>query len=123
MAEVQYIRAGKKNLPAFFGMRALNELAKTLKKSFPEVTNPENYTAELDLDMIIPAAVVALNTGARWTGSKKRYNEDEVWDLIEMNPEDKVLEQISELLASAVTPTEDHSPNSSPASQEESTER
>ena len=104
-------------------MRALNELAKTLKKSFPEVTNPENYTAEMDLDMIIPAAVVALNTGARWTGSKKRYDVDEVWDLIEMNPEDKVLEQISELLASAVTPTEDHSPNSSPASQEESTER
>lgn len=122
MADVQFIRAGKKDLPAFFGMRALNELAKTLKKTFPEVTDPTQYTAEMDIDMIIPAAVIALNTGARWTGQKKRYTEDEVWDLIEQNPEDNVLEQISTLLASAVTPTEDLSPNSSPVSPE-STEK
>lgn len=118
MADLQYIRAGKKDLPAFFGMRALNELAKTLKKKFPEVSDPKNYTSDLDIDMIIPAAVIALNTGARWTNSKKRYTEDDVWDLIEMNPEDKVLEQITDLLASSVVPKEDLSPNSSPVSPE-----
>lgn len=118
MADLQYIRAGKKDLPAFFGMRALNELAKTLKKKFPEVSDPKNYTSDLDIDMIVPAAAIALNTGARWTNSKKRYTEDDVWDLIEMNPEDKVLEQITDLLASSVVPKEDLSPNSSPASPE-----
>lgn len=118
MADLQYIRAGKKDLPAFFGMRALNELAKTLKKKFPEVSDPKNYTSDLDIDMIIPAAVIALNTGARWTSSKKRYTEDDVWDLIEMNPDDKVLEQITDLMASSVVPKEDLSPNSSPASPE-----
>ena len=122
MANIQYIKAGEKRLPAFFGMRAFNELAKAMKMSFSDATNPEKYAQNVDLEVIAKAAKIALDDGSRKTGGKKRYDIDEVWDLIDDYPEDKVLEQITEMLTEAILPKEDFSPNSSPALQE-STEK
>ena len=72
-------------IPVHFGMKAINEFVKQTDFDFDETVTTTNPIA--NMDSIVSLAVVGLNEGARRSGKDNRYTEDDVWDMLDENPE------------------------------------
>ncbi|MFR9500648.1 MAG: hypothetical protein SNH18_09425 [Rikenellaceae bacterium] len=84
--------------PIHFGLRQFNEIVKEQNLDFQTTVS----TTELlgSFDSIVSFAIKGLNNGARRSGIKKRYDEDEVWDMFEEEP--KLLSEISAIVIESI---------------------
>ncbi len=72
-------------LPLHFGIRAINEFAGAKGKELGDII--EQGTSFDGLDKVVEMAQCGLNEGARRRGVDKRYTADDVWDMIDDDPQ------------------------------------
>lgn len=104
---IQHIETNGKRLPINFGIRVMATTADAMGMSFNglcEKMDVENPPLADMLQLIISAAVIALNEGARIDNTGERFSEDDVVDLIDGDP--KLLPEISRMMMQAMHPME-----------------
>ena len=86
-----------------FGLKTLNQFAKSQDEEFSDILTAKNALASFD--SIVDLALIALNDGAARTGSDHRFTEAEVWDAFEQQPE--LMLEVGEMFVESVTPLAD----------------
>ncbi len=89
-----------KPLPIHFGLKALSNYTQMQATSFEDTVTTTNPVASIET--IVSLTVSGLNEGSRKQGSDKRYTQDDVWDMIDEEPE--LISKITEVFMAAVTP-------------------
>lgn len=82
--------------PIAFGMRAQKEAAKIIGADFQNTLSGE-IDPEKGFDLMLAVARVALNEGARKSGSTVRFSEDNIVDMMDDDP--TFMEQIQEMFS------------------------
>ncbi len=111
MNEIQYKGQA---LPIHFGIRAIKEFATGNNLEFAQALSAGTSLASLDF--IGSLAVFGLNLGARKSGSDKRYDEDEVMDMFEEEPE--LIYKVTEIFTESVTAFTDRLGEAAPKKEE-----
>lgn len=97
-----FITAAGRELPVHFGIRAINEFSKDQSLTFADTINGSGVDS---LERVIKIAVVGLNEGARRAGAPERFTEDNVWDMVDDEPE--LIIRIGEIFMESVQPLMD----------------
>lgn len=96
---MKYITVNGNELPFSFGMKALSVFASKNGVSFDNAINDGNVFKQLD--MLVPAVTIALNDGARKTGISTRYKDEDIWDMLDNEP--NLLVKMTELITSSIS--------------------
>ena len=92
-----------KALPIHFGMKAINEFSKVQGVEFSDTATTTEVLGSIE--SIVTLTVVGLNEGARRSGSEKRYVEDDVWDMLDEDP--NLILVISDIFVESIVPMTD----------------
>jgi hypothetical protein len=86
--------------PIHFGLKAVDEFTKRTGGEFED--NVTSTDAIGNIESIVALTTVALNEGARRSGSTKRYTEDDVWDIFDDDP--ALILRVSEIFVESIVP-------------------
>jgi hypothetical protein len=89
-----------KPTPIHFGMKAVDEFTKRSGDDFEG--NVTTTAAVSNIESIVALTAVALNEGARKSGSDRRYTEDDVWDIFDDDP--TLILRVSEIFVESIVP-------------------
>ena len=89
-----------KAYPIHFGLKTLNQFAKSQDEEFSDILTAKNALASFD--SIVDLALIALNDGAARAGSDHRFTEA---DAFEQQPE--LMLEVGEMFVESVTPLAD----------------
>jgi len=92
-----------KPLPIHFGMKAISEYTKLRGTDFQDAVTSTEFLG--GLDAIVSLAATGLNEGARRSGRDERYTEDDVWDMIDDNPQ--LILDVSAVFVESIAPLTD----------------
>lgn len=92
-----------KALPIHFGMKAINEFSKGQGVEFSDTATTTEVLGSIE--SIVSLTTVGLNEGARRSGKDERYIEDDVWDMLDEDP--NLLLIISDIFVQSIVPLTD----------------
>ena len=89
-----------KPLPIHFGMKAITEYFKRHNKDFHDVVASTETISSIET--LIDITVMGLNEGARRAKSDTRYTQDDIWDMLDEDP--NLILKVSELFVESIVP-------------------
>ncbi len=89
--------------PIHFGMRAVDEFTRRTGGDFADTVSTTEAVG--NIESIVALTAVALNEGARKSGSDKRYSEDDVWDIFDDEP--KLILEVTQIFVESIAPLTD----------------